>query len=224
MRKGDKIWQASHHPNGIIQREGVVHPVIDAMTLAVQAFCKVLSIRSESVSLSVKPKISIEPVNHAIAHAKAFGTKSLTLLLQVGFGSGFKSNSAVWKALRTFKDPDHKAWADIKFRDISAMWADLEGMGISFVNNIMPPYEGKKKAPPAPQKAAPKAASKVAPEPVTTPAAAKPPALPMPDGAVTKELALVNGSNHLAANGHKSDDCEQAPEPAAVATANGVQT
>lgn len=48
--------------------------------------------------------------------------------------------------MRTFKDPNHKAWADIGLGDVKAMWQDLEGMGISFVNGIMPPYEDKKRA------------------------------------------------------------------------------
>jgi len=49
---------------------------------------------------------------------------------QVGFGSGFKSNSAVWKALRNIKEPNHKAWAHVTLDDVAGMWSDLELMGI----------------------------------------------------------------------------------------------
>ena len=69
----------------------------------------------------------------------------LRLALQVGFGSGFKVNSAVWKALRTFKDPSHVAWSCVSSKDVDAMWEDLEGMGVRFVDGVMPPYESKKK-------------------------------------------------------------------------------
>lgn len=94
-------------------------------------------------------------------------TRPKKLGVQVGFGSGFKSNSAVWKALRTFKDPAHKAWEHISLMDISDMWDDLAGMGISFVDGVMPPYAEKKKPQPA-----------TAPEPVPTAAPAAAPAEP----------------------------------------------
>lgn len=83
------------------------------------------------------------------------------ILPQVGFGSGFKSNSAVWKALRTFKDTSHKAWADVSVGDIATMWEDFERFGVDFVDGIMPPYELKKKP--------------------ATPAAAPPPSQPTPE-------------------------------------------
>lgn len=33
-------------------------------------------------------------------------------LWQIAFGSGFKCNSAVWKALRTIKNPTNNPWLD----------------------------------------------------------------------------------------------------------------
>ena len=38
------------------------------------------------------------------------GVKAGEIVWQVGFGSGFKCNSAVWKALRPIKDGTHAAW------------------------------------------------------------------------------------------------------------------
>ena len=64
--------------------------------------------------------------------------------MKVGFGSGFKTNSAVWRALRSFTDTRHGAWADVTAEDTAKMWADLEAMGVRFVDNVMPPYESKK--------------------------------------------------------------------------------
>lgn len=68
----------------------------------------------------------------------------------MGFGSGFKTNSAVWRALRTFKDTRHSAWSEVRQSDTEQMWRELEGMGCYFVNGVMPPYEAKKKAKRAP--------------------------------------------------------------------------
>jgi 3-ketoacyl-CoA synthase len=64
---------------------------------------------------------------------------------QVGFGSGFKVNSAVWMALKTFQDDSHRAWQHITPADTQKMWSDLEAMGVKFVNGIVPAYEAKKK-------------------------------------------------------------------------------
>jgi hypothetical protein len=55
-------------------------------------------------------------------------------------------NSAVWVALRSFKDDSHKSWQHITPADTEKMWADLEGMGVKFVNGVMPAYEAKKKS------------------------------------------------------------------------------
>ena len=64
--------------------------------------------------------------------------------MKVGFGSGFKTNSAVWKALRSFTETRHEAWAHVKAEDTAKMWADLEAMGVRFVDDVMPPCESKK--------------------------------------------------------------------------------
>lgn len=64
---------------------------------------------------------------------------------QAGFGSGFKQNSAVWKALRSFREPRHKAWAEVTNDQVEEMWSDLERMGVRFVDGVMPPYAAKKK-------------------------------------------------------------------------------
>ena len=61
------------------------------------------------------------------------------------FASGFKVNSAVWRARRSFRDQRHIAWQHITQEDTERMWRDLEGMGVSFVDGIMPPYGSKKK-------------------------------------------------------------------------------
>ena len=119
------------------------------------------------------------------------------LAAQVGFGSGFKSNSAVWKALRSFKDPSHKAWEHITLLDISDMWDDLAGMGISFVDGVMPPYKEKKKPEPSRATAtvslptaapAPAPAAAPAPAPAAAPAPA-PAAAPAPALAATADGA-----------------------------------
>lgn len=52
----------------------------------------------------------------------------------------------MWVALRTFKDDSHAAWADVSEEDTEKMWKDLAGMGVTFEDGIMPPYEKKKKA------------------------------------------------------------------------------
>ena len=64
--------------------------------------------------------------------------------MKVGFGSGFKTNSAVWRALRSFTEDRHEAWADVTAEDTAKMWVDLEAMGVRFVDDVMPPYESKK--------------------------------------------------------------------------------
>lgn len=40
---------------------------------------------------------------------------------QIAFGSGFKCNSAVWRALRSIDDKDHAAWQHIYGREGEAM-------------------------------------------------------------------------------------------------------
>ena len=41
---------------------------------------------------------------------------------QVGFGSGFKCNSAVWKATRRIHDQRHSAWAHMKGANLERCW------------------------------------------------------------------------------------------------------
>ena len=64
---------------------------------------------------------------------------------QIGFGSGFKVNSAVWKALRTFQDPNHMAWSSVTKDEVETMWSDLDAMGVKFVNGVIPPAAPRKK-------------------------------------------------------------------------------
>ena len=45
---------------------------------------------------------------------------------QVGFGSGFKCNSAVWKARRTIRDSRHAAWAHMVNGNLDCVWKYLE--------------------------------------------------------------------------------------------------
>ena len=67
-------------------------------------------------------------------------------MTQVGFGSGFKSNSAVWKALRPLRDNRHKAWAGITQQDTARMWRELEAMGVCFdEEGVLPAYGSKNK-------------------------------------------------------------------------------
>ncbi len=68
-----------------------------------------------------------------------------TCCLQLGFGSGFKVNSAVWVALRSFQDDRHEAWSHVGPEETEVMWGDLEGMGVKFVDGIMPVQQPKKK-------------------------------------------------------------------------------
>lgn len=45
--------------------------------------------------------------------------------VQVGFGSGFKCNSAVWRALRPIKGAKHEAWAHVEREGTQGMWDNL---------------------------------------------------------------------------------------------------
>ena len=65
--------------------------------------------------------------------------------LQVGFGSGFKVNSAVWRALKDIKDSRHVAWETVSQAQVETMWSDLQGMGVKFVDGIIPPHKKEKK-------------------------------------------------------------------------------
>jgi hypothetical protein len=47
---------------------------------------------------------------------------------QIGFGSGFKCNSAVWRALRTNTD-QHVAWLDGVEMETDPKWSDDETWG-----------------------------------------------------------------------------------------------
>ena len=42
--------------------------------------------------------------------------------LQVGFGSGFKCNSAVWKAMRNIHDTEHVEWMHMKNGNLERCW------------------------------------------------------------------------------------------------------
>ena len=63
----------------------------------------------------------------------------------MGFGSGFKVNSAVWRALRDIKDSNHIAWETISPKQVETMWSDLQGMGVKFVNGVIPLHKKEKK-------------------------------------------------------------------------------
>ena len=43
-------------------------------------------------------------------------------MVQVGFGSGFKCNSAVWKAMRNIHDTEHAEWAHMKNGNLERCW------------------------------------------------------------------------------------------------------
>ena len=92
-------------------------------------------------TLSVTDKKSLLHLKEQTACRKH--NPELLYMYQVGFGSGFKTNSAVWNALRAFKDTSHEAWVHITAEDIQYMWDELEKMGVSFVDGVMPPYEAK---------------------------------------------------------------------------------
>ena len=68
------------------------------------------------------------------------------LLCQVGFGSGFKVNSVVWRALRSFKDGRHRAWAEHTGEETARMWADLEAIGVRFSEGTLPAHRPRKEA------------------------------------------------------------------------------
>lgn len=53
---------------------------------------------------------------------------------QVAFGSGFKCNSAVWRALRPVHDTTHAAWKHVQGREDEAMRALLAISEASKVN------------------------------------------------------------------------------------------
>lgn len=111
--------------------------------------------------------------------------------------------------MRTFKDPTHKAWRDVGVGDVKDMWADFRGMGISFVDGVMPPYEDKKKA----EKAAAAAAEAKA---TTSPA---PPAshnTPPANG----KVGLESGKPVLV-NGHKEEPRQKQSVEAAEGKING---
>ena len=66
---------------------------------------------------------------HALRYVLAFiesirGVKRGDRVWQMGFGSGFKCNSAVWRALRSSKAM-HPAWADFDAEDMRSLLASL---------------------------------------------------------------------------------------------------
>ncbi|KAK9807432.1 hypothetical protein WJX73_006633 [Symbiochloris irregularis] len=58
------------------------------------------------------------------------------IVWQVGFGSGFKCNSAVWKALRPIKAAKHEAWAHVEKEGTQGMWDNLRQPALSKKANI----------------------------------------------------------------------------------------
>ena len=54
------------------------------------------------------------------------GVRAGETVWQVGFGSGFKCNSAVWKARRTIRDSRHAAWAHMVNGNLDCVWKYLE--------------------------------------------------------------------------------------------------
>jgi len=47
-------------------------------------------------------------------------------VLQVGFGSGFKCNSAVWKAVRNIHDTEHAEWMHMKNGNLERCWSYVQ--------------------------------------------------------------------------------------------------
>ncbi|KAF8055276.1 KCS1 [Scenedesmus sp. PABB004] len=66
--------------------------------------------------------VSSASVWYVLSYIESFkGVRGGDKVWQLSFGSGFKCNSAVWRSLRTFKDP-HSCWVGF---DADKMWKDL---------------------------------------------------------------------------------------------------
>ena len=69
--------------------------------------------------------ISSSSIWYVLAYIESYkGLKKGDKVWQLGFGSGFKCNSAVWKANRRIKGM-HEAWEGF---DADRMWTDLHNM------------------------------------------------------------------------------------------------
>jgi 3-ketoacyl-CoA synthase len=70
---------------------------------------------------------------YALGYIEAVqGVRRGDVVWQVGFGSGFKCNSAVWRALRTGRDDTHVAWAHMADpSNVAAVPAYLANGGVS---------------------------------------------------------------------------------------------
>ena len=64
---------------------------------------------------------------YALSYIEACqGVAAGDVVWQVGFGSGFKCNSAVWKARRAIRDGRHAAWAHMVNGNLECVWKYLE--------------------------------------------------------------------------------------------------
>jgi len=64
---------------------------------------------------------------YALSYIEACqGVAAGDVVWQVGFGSGFKCNSAVWKARRSIRDNRHAAWAHMVNGNLECVWKYLE--------------------------------------------------------------------------------------------------
>ena len=62
--------------------------------------------------------ISSSSIWYVLAYLETFpGVRRGARIWQMGFGSGFKCNSAVWKSLRNIKDP-HRAWEGFQVQQL----------------------------------------------------------------------------------------------------------
>ena len=60
-------------------------------------------------------------------------------VVQVGFGSGFKCNSAVWKATRNIHDSRHAAWAHLKkSENLEKAWQYVQVSAIRAPQHLLP--------------------------------------------------------------------------------------
>lgn len=79
------------------------------------------------MKLGLTPSECCVPIScrYVLAYIESFGgLKRGEKIWQMGFGSGFKCNSAVWKANRRIKD-QHDAWAGFDVDEMRAHLASL---------------------------------------------------------------------------------------------------